>query len=68
MGDTQIYIITTWNESSMYQYLFEYKIVEYFKEPDEHEEIVEEFYKKSGVDRMEKVIDIDIAPYVRYIK
>lgn len=63
-----LYIITTWNGTFMYQYIFEFEIIEYFREPDEREKIAEAFYSKSGVSREEKIIDVNEAPYVRYIK
>ncbi len=52
----------------MYQYLFSHKYFEYYQEKPEREEIIEKFYERSGISKSEKVIDIRIAPFVRYIK
>lgn len=68
MSNEMLYVITTWNGTYMYQYIFEFEIVEYFNEPEERAKIEKAFFDKSGVSKEEKIIDIKEAPFVRYIK
>ena len=69
MSDTELYIITTYNGLHVYRYIFEYKITEYFKELKEMTEIANAFYEKSGISKDdERVLDVDKAEFVRYIK
>lgn len=67
MSNTVLYIITTWNDQAMYQYIFEFEYIEYFKEPEERAKIEKAFFEKSGITG-EKIIDIKEADFIRYIK